>query len=74
MCVAANITPAVLHELSWEFLTRSRKRARLCMIYKAVHGLVDMVGLEIRIFFLKPVIFSPAHKQFYLPIILSLRL
>ena len=37
---------AMLHKLSWESLARRRERARLCMIYKAVHGLVDIPWLN----------------------------
>ena len=33
----------MLHELSWESLARQRERARLCIIYKVVHGLVDIL-------------------------------
>ena len=36
----------MLHELSWESLARRRERARLCMIYKVVHGLVDIPWLQ----------------------------
>ena len=32
----------MLHELSWKSLPRRRERARLRMIYKVVHGLVDI--------------------------------
>ena len=36
----------MLHELSRESLARRRERARLCMIYKVVHGLVDIPWMQ----------------------------
>ena len=36
----------MLHELSWESLARRRERARLYMINKVVHGLVDIPWLQ----------------------------
>ena len=36
----------MLNELSWESLARRRERARLCMMYKVVHGLVDIPWLQ----------------------------
>ena len=36
----------MLNELSWESLARRGERARLCMIYKVVHGLVYIPWLQ----------------------------
>ena len=38
----------MLHELSWESLARRKERARLCMIYKVVHGLVTYFSCRTR--------------------------
>ena len=38
--------PAMLDVLSWQSLARRRERARLCILYKIVHGLVDIPLLQ----------------------------
>ena len=45
---------AMLNELSWESLARRRERARLCMMYKVVHGLVDIPWLQYKVGLLIP--------------------
>ena len=37
---------AMLNELSWESLARRKKRARLCIMYIVIHGLVDIPWLQ----------------------------
>ena len=37
---------AMLNELSWESLARRTERARLCMMYEVVHGLVDIPWIQ----------------------------
>ena len=60
---------AILHELSWESLARLRKRARLCMIYKVVHGLVDIPWLRNKVLTPNPQYTRGSHSWEYAPIL-----
>ena len=42
------------NELSWESLASRRERARLCMMYKVVHGLVDITWLQSKVLIPNP--------------------
>ena len=57
VCNRCHITSSVsemLNELSWESLARRRERARLCMMYKVVHGLVDIPWLQNKVLIPNP--------------------
>ena len=56
---------AMLNELSWESLARQRERARLCMMYKVVHGLVDIPWLQNKVLIPTP---PPPSAQEDLPL------
>ena len=59
----------MLHELSRESLARRRERARLCMIYKVVHGLVDIPWLQNKILIPNPQCTRGFHSWKYAPIL-----
>ena len=58
---------AMLHELSWESFARRRERARLCMIYKVVHGLVDTPWLQNKVLTPNPQCTRGYHSWKYAP-------
>ena len=61
----------MLHELSWESLARRRERARLCMIYKVVHGLVDIPWLQNKVLTSNPQCTRGSHSWKYAPTMFS---
>ena len=60
---------AMLHELSWESLVRRRERARLCMISKVVHGLVELPWLQNKVLTPNPQCTRGFHSWKYAPIL-----
>ena len=58
---------AMLHEVSWESLAQRRERARLCMIYKVVHGLVDIPWLQSKVLISNPQCTRGSHSWKYAP-------
>ena len=58
---------AMLHELSWESLARQRQRAS--MIYKVVHGLVDIPWLRKKVLNSNPQCTRGTHSWKYAPIL-----
>ena len=59
----------MLHELSWESLARRRERARLCMICKVVHGLVDIPWLQNKVLSPNPQCTRASHPGKYASIL-----
>ena len=59
----------MLDELSWEYLAGRRERARLCMIYKVVHGLVDIPWLQNKVLTPNPQCTRGSHSWKYAPIL-----
>ena len=45
---------AMLNELSWKSLARQRDIARLCKMYKAVHGLMEIPWLQNKVLIPNP--------------------
>ena len=61
---------AMLNELSWESLARRRERARLCMMYKVVHGLVDIPWLHLnKVLIPNPQCTRGSHSWNFAPIL-----
>ena len=59
----------MLNELSWESLARRRERARLCMMYKVVHGLVDIPWLQNKELIPNPQCTRGSHSWKFAPIL-----
>ena len=55
----------MLHELRWEYLARRREKARSCMIYKVVHGLVDIPWLQNKVLTPNPQCTRGSHSWIY---------
>ena len=59
----------MLNELSWGSLARRREQARLCMIYKVVHGLVDIPWLQNKVLIPTPQCIRGFHSWKFAPIL-----
>ena len=59
----------MLNKLSWEFLARRKERARLCMMYKVVHGLVDIPWLQNKVLIASPQCTRGSHSWKFAPIL-----
>ena len=57
----------MLKELSWESLARRRERARLCMIRKVVHDLVDIPWLQNKVLIPNPQCTRGSHSWKFAP-------
>ena len=60
---------SMLNELDWESLTRRREKIRLCMMYKVVHGLVDIPWQESQVMIPNPQCTRGSHAWKYAPIL-----
>ena len=59
----------MLNELGWESLARRREKARLCMFYKVVHGLVEIPWHECQTLVLSSQRTRGSHPWKYTPIL-----
>ena len=68
-CYITSSVSEMLNELSWESLARRRERARVCMIYKVVHGLVDIPWLQNKVPIPNPQCTRGSHSWKFAPIL-----